>query len=66
MGKRRAQGSAKAAGDSEKERLATLNAQLRVKGNVAEMIRRSIEGQIEAKAKRRRSREKPVSSAFKR
>ena len=53
-------------GDWQRHRQVLAGPQVRVKGNVAEMIRRSIEGQIEAKAKRRRSREKPVSSAFKR
>ncbi len=52
---------------AEDEALDTLNAEIRAKGRRApNSIRRSIEAEIESKAKKRRSGEAPASSGLKR
>jgi hypothetical protein len=48
------------------EALDTLNAQLRRKSNASEVIRRSVEADLERKSKRRRTNQAPGSSAWKR
>jgi len=47
------------------DQLDALNARMRRKRNSADAIRRSMEGQIEAKAKRRRSKEVEASAGWK-
>ncbi len=48
------------------DQLDALNASRRVRGNAPELIRRTMEAQLENKAKRRRSRETAASSNWKR
>ncbi|HWH68689.1 MAG TPA: hypothetical protein VNT26_04855 [Candidatus Sulfotelmatobacter sp.] len=53
-----------ATGDAEREELDGLNAQLRGRKQTANLIRRRMEAQIEAKARRKRSSEQPASAAL--
>ncbi len=53
-------------GTTEQEQLDALNARRRSKGNAPEVIRRTIEAQVESKARKRRTQEAPASSAWKR
>jgi hypothetical protein len=53
-------------GQSVAEELDTLNAQTRASRNAPNKLRRTIETTIEAKAKRRRSREGAASAGWKR
>jgi len=52
-------------GDSSNDELESLNADLRSRQGGAQATRRTIEGGIEQKAKKRRSREVPASAGFK-
>lgn len=53
----------KTAEGSDQEKLESLNAQTRARRNVPQAIRRSMEAEIEAKAKRRRQGERAASAA---
>jgi hypothetical protein len=56
----------KAPAYQETEALDSLNASMHSKRDMPQLIRRSIEADIEAKARKKRSREVPASSGFKR
>ncbi len=66
MGKRREARPADLGGDKDADKLDALNAQLRGQRQGPDLIRRRIEAEIDAKARRRRSREAAASSAWKR
>jgi hypothetical protein len=51
--------------DDPAEALDTLNADLRRKPNASEVIRRSVEADLQKKSKRRRTNQAPASSAWK-
>ena len=53
----------KTAEASDQEKLESLNAQTRARRNAPQAIRRSMEAEIEAKAKRRRQGERGASAA---
>jgi hypothetical protein len=52
--------------NEETEELDSLNASLRSKRDAAQLIRRAMEAEIEAGARKQRSREAPASTGFKR
>jgi hypothetical protein len=51
---------------NHQEELDSLNASMRSKRDAPQLIRRAIEADIEAKARKKRSREVPASAGFKR
>ena len=55
----------KAEDTQEAEQLDALNASMRSKRNAPELIRRAMEANIEAKARKKRSQEVPASAGFK-
>jgi hypothetical protein len=64
MGKRNENSPRRTSRATETDKLDALNAETTRSGKSADRIRRSIEASIEAKAKKRRNREVPASSAF--
>ena len=66
MAMKRGLGLNKTAAQREAEELDGLNAETRRRGNTPQRLRRKMEATIEGKARKRRGRERPASSGWKR